>query len=144
MKRIFAFVLVLILAISLCACTIGPETFETPDGATIEVAAVENDTIVFEHNAKWTVTKLEKNVYYKGSSSAGRAYTTFSAVLASEEYVCYVYISEEYYSLLNEDDVVDATYSELFLGTHLTKKSFTFTNGETFSATCYKNTKIGE
>lgn len=57
MKRIFAFVLVLVICFSLCACNMPKQSHVDVDGNIID--DIKNDDIVFEKTTEFTVTKMQ-------------------------------------------------------------------------------------
>ena len=97
MKRFVCFVLVLVLALSLCACS------EKRDyqGNTIEA---ENGDVVLEYTGDFVVSKIHKSDYY--SSGAGHR-SEYTAVISNDEYAALIVIHAEQYVLWENDDIIN-------------------------------------
>ncbi len=96
MKKFFAMILVLAMALSLCACG----SYVDENGNHVEV---ENGEIVLELSDEFTVTKLDESTYYVSNHGTRHDYT---AVLKGDEYAVVVDVSVEQYACWEIGDTI--------------------------------------
>lgn len=99
MKRFVCFVLVMVLALSLCACG-GKHDYQ---GNPVEGG---NGDVVLEYTGEFTLSKIDKSDYY--SSGCGH-HTDFTAVISNDEYSALISINAEQYTLWTDGDTVTGT-----------------------------------
>ena len=99
MKRFICVVLVMVLALSLCACGAKRDYQGNP-------VEGENGDVVLEYTGEFTLSKIDKSDYY-GSGAGHR--TEFTAVISNDEYSALIVINAEQYTLWTDGDVITGT-----------------------------------
>ena len=99
MNRFVCFVLVMVLALSLCACGAKRDYQGNP-------VEGDNGDVVFEYTGEFTLSKIDKSDYY--SSGSGHR-TDYTAVISNDEYSALISIHAEQYTLWTDGDTVTGT-----------------------------------
>jgi hypothetical protein len=102
MKKIIAMLLVLVLAMSMCACS---DDYAYTNDAGEEVKA-ESGEVVFETSGDFTITKVDKSIYYTSSWGSKNEYTV---VIKNSECAAIVLVTAEEYALWEVGDVISGT-----------------------------------
>ncbi|MBQ8626428.1 MAG: hypothetical protein IJ419_09750 [Agathobacter sp.] len=99
MKRFVCCVLILVLALSLCACG------EKRDyqGNTIEA---ENGEVILQQTGEFVVSKLHKGDYY--TSNVGHR-SEYTAVISNDEFAALIVIHAEQYAIWEDGDIITGT-----------------------------------
>ena len=127
MKKFFAIILVMALALSLCACT----NYVDENGNEKEV---ENGEVVFEMVGEFTITKIDHSAYYVSSVGHRNAYTV---VLKNDEYAVAVDVTVKEYACWEVGDVISGEIVSTYYSSYGRPMTDITINGETYDVTWY-------
>lgn len=131
MKRFVCFVLVMVLALSLCACGEKHDYQGNP-------VEGENGDVVLEYTGEFTLSKIDKSDYY--SSGSGHS-TDFTAVISNDDYSALISINVEQYTLWTDGDVVTGTLEAYIVSGYPRPQASFYVNEDCFDVYWYGTNK---